>query len=84
VARALIVALCVELASVALSLDLRTNESLKHVFEMPAFYSAVEDGSLAQYTLIQPRMATSATGPSNWQVRRVWSRPRAAGVGGVR
>lgn len=83
--------------------DLQTADSLAHTAEMPAFYEAVADGSLAQYTLIQPRsesdggrrgqprespgvstvvghaslpppplrppvaVATSKTGPSNWQ-----------------
>ena len=35
--------------------DLQTPASLAHTAEMPAFYKAVADGSLAQYTLIQPR-----------------------------
>jgi len=47
--------------------DLRTNESLQHVLEMPNFYSSIESGTLPQYSLIQPRMASSSTGPSNWQ-----------------
>ncbi len=47
--------------------DLRTPQSLANVEEMPAFYDRVANGTLPQYTLIQPRMATSATGPSNWQ-----------------
>lgn len=34
---------------------------------MPAFFNDLEGGTLPQFTLIQPRMATSATGPSNWQ-----------------
>lgn len=49
--------------------DLRTASALKNVVEMPQFYADLRDGTLANFTLIQPRMATSATGPSNWQVR---------------
>ncbi len=47
--------------------DLRSPSSLARVLEMPNFYAQVANGTLPQYTLIQPRMATSATGPSNWQ-----------------
>lgn len=47
--------------------DLRTPSSLARVLEMPNFYAQVANGTLPQYSLIQPRMATSATGPSNWQ-----------------
>jgi phospholipase C len=47
--------------------DLRTPDALKLVEEMPAFYKDVAGGTLARYTLIQPRMATSPDGPANWQ-----------------
>ena len=47
--------------------DLRVKERLALVQEMPAFYEDIKGGTLPQYVLIQPRMATSKTGPSNWQ-----------------
>lgn len=34
---------------------------------MPHFYEDLKNGGLAQYTLIQPTMATSKTQVSNWQ-----------------
>ena len=47
--------------------DLRVPHRLALVQEMPAFYEDLKNGELPQYVLIQPRMATSRTGPSNWQ-----------------
>ena len=47
--------------------DLRTKESLALIQEMPAFFTDLQEGTLPRFSLIQPRMATSATGPSNWQ-----------------
>jgi len=34
---------------------------------MPYFFDDLKAGTLPQFVLIQPRMATSNTGPSNWQ-----------------
>ena len=51
--------------------DLRTPAHLAKIQEMPNFFTALKEGTLAQYTHLEPRMATSATGPSNWQVRGV-------------
>jgi phospholipase C len=65
--------------------DLRTASALKNVFWMPQFYQDLRDGTLPNFSLIQPRMATSATGPSNWQVRgggrRVGALKRGSAVG---
>lgn len=47
--------------------DLRTPESLARVQEIPSFFSDLTNGTLPRYSLIQPRMASSPTGPSNWQ-----------------
>lgn len=47
--------------------DLRTPARLQRVVEMPSFYSDIKEGTLPRYSLIQPRMASSSTGPSNWQ-----------------
>jgi len=47
--------------------DLRTNESLQFIQEMPNFFWDIGNNTLPRFSLIQPRMATSATGPSNWQ-----------------
>ena len=47
--------------------DLRTPSSLARIQQMPAFYAALSNGTLANYTLIQPRMSTSKDGISNWQ-----------------
>jgi phospholipase C len=47
--------------------DLRTNESLAFIQEIPNFFSDLANNTLPNYTFIQPRMATSKTGPSNWQ-----------------
>jgi phospholipase C len=49
--------------------DLRVPSRLRLVQEMPNFFGDLKNGTLPQYVLIQPRMATSHTGPSNWQVR---------------
>ena len=47
--------------------ELRAPEWLARTLEMPQFYDDLKSGTLAQFSLIQPRMATSATGASNWQ-----------------
>ena len=47
--------------------DLRRRENIVRLQGMPHFYTDLKAGTLAQYTLIQPRLATSPTGPSNWQ-----------------
>ena len=47
--------------------DLRTAPRLSRVVDMPNFYSDIAAGTLPRYSLLQPRMSTSATGPSNWQ-----------------
>jgi phospholipase C len=47
--------------------DLRTPARMALTQEMPFFYSDLESRTLPRYSLIQPRMATSSTGPSNWQ-----------------
>lgn len=47
--------------------DLQTPTRLARVQQMPKFFEALAAGTLADYTLIQPRMASSATGLSNWQ-----------------
>ena len=47
--------------------DLQTPSRLARVEELPHFYTALSSGTLADFTLIQPRMATSSEGVSNWQ-----------------
>lgn len=47
--------------------DLRTPSRFARVQEMPHFYDDLANGTLPQYVHIQPRLATSHTGPSNWQ-----------------
>lgn len=47
--------------------DLRTPAHLALIQEMPAFFTDITAGTLPQFSFIQPRMATSSTGPSNWQ-----------------
>jgi phospholipase C len=47
--------------------ELRTPAALSRVVEMDAFYNDLSKGTLPQYSLIQPRMATSKNGTSNWQ-----------------
>lgn len=47
--------------------ELRTPQALARIKEMPSFFDDLFNGTLPRYSLIQPRMATSATGPSNWQ-----------------
>lgn len=47
--------------------DLKTAASLERIQEMPNFFADLEQGTLPQFSLLEPRMATSATGPSNWQ-----------------
>ena len=47
--------------------ELRTPAALSRVVEMEAFYSDLAQGTLSNYSLIQPRMATSKNGTSNWQ-----------------
>ena len=48
--------------------DLRTPARLaNNIKEMPAFFSDLTGGTLPRYSFIEPRMASSATGPSNWQ-----------------
>lgn len=48
-------------------MDCRTPSSLNKTLTMPHFYEDLKNGGLAQYTLIQPTMATSKTQVSNWQ-----------------
>eukprot|EP00047_Mylnosiga_fluctuans_P005125 m.238581 g.238581 ORF g.238581 m.238581 type:complete len:524 (+) comp13323_c0_seq1:1-1572(+) len=47
--------------------DLRVPSRLALVQEMPNFFTDLKAGTLPQYSLIEPRMATSRSGPSNWQ-----------------
>jgi len=47
--------------------DLRTPQSVALVQEIDYLWSDIAAGTLPEYSLIQPRMSTSATGPSNWQ-----------------
>ena len=47
--------------------DLRTPARLARVQEASHFFSDLADGTLPRYSLIQPRMATSKNGTSNWQ-----------------
>ena len=47
--------------------ELRAPEWLANTVEMPQFFSDLKTGGLQQFSLIQPRMATSANGSSNWQ-----------------
>jgi phospholipase C len=47
--------------------ELRSPAWLARTLEMPAFFDDLASGGLAQFSLLQPRMATSATGPSTWQ-----------------
>lgn len=46
---------------------LRTPDALARVQEMPSFFDDLANGTLPRYSFIQPRMASSVTGPSNWQ-----------------
>lgn len=47
--------------------DLRVASRWSKVQEMPNFFKDLTDGTLPEYVLIEPRMATSHAGPSNWQ-----------------
>ena len=47
--------------------ELRTPERLARVQEMSFFFDDLKSNSLSNYTLLQPRMATSKNGTSNWQ-----------------
>ena len=47
--------------------DCRTPAALNKTLLMPHFFDDLKNGGLAQYTLIQPTMATSKTQVSNWQ-----------------
>jgi len=47
--------------------ELRSPFWLDRTVEMPQFFADLAGGSLPQYSLIQPRMATSKNGTSNWQ-----------------
>ena len=47
--------------------ELRTPARLARIQEMSYFFDDLKSGSLSNYTLLQPRMATSANGTSNWQ-----------------
>jgi phospholipase C len=48
-------------------LDLRTPAALNKTQTMDHFFADLKTGGLAQYTLLQPTMATSKTQVSNWQ-----------------
>lgn len=55
---------------------------VQRIQEMPNFFADLEQGTLPQFSLLEPRMATSATGPSNWQVGdAVAAPPRAHAAG---
>jgi hypothetical protein len=60
--------------------ELRTPAALARIKEMPSFFDDLFNGTLPRFSLIQPRMASSATGPSNWCVTARWRcrRVRAA------
>jgi hypothetical protein len=57
--------------------DLRTPANLAKVKQMEHFFWDLGNGTLPAYTLIQPRMATSSAGISNWQHPDVRASPRA-------
>ena len=47
--------------------DLREPSRVARTQEMSYFFQDLAQGTLSNYTWLQPRMATSANGPSNWQ-----------------
>ena len=47
--------------------DLRDPSRVARTQEMSYFFQDLAQGTLSNYTWLQPRMATSANGPSNWQ-----------------
>jgi len=47
--------------------SLRQPDNLKYVLPIEQFWVDLENNDLADYIFLQPRMATSPSGPSNWQ-----------------